>query len=97
MSRQIRRGGKKTGLILANGGVLSYQHTMCLSKSPRRDGLPYPEANPLSEVVSDVFVPKITSEADGPAIVEVCRSWVSRFSSIHSLTFGTDLYRRVQP
>lgn len=48
MSRQLRAGRRgKHGLILANGGVLSYQHAVVLSseKSQR----PYPRKAPLPE------------------------------------------------
>ncbi len=71
MVRQLRVGAGKTGLILANGGVVTYQAVVCLSSSPRRDGLPYPSANPLPPVTSDVQIPKVDETAEGDAIVEV--------------------------
>lgn len=72
MVRQLRSGEKgKTGLVLANGGVVTYQAVVCLSRSPRRDGLPYPTANPLPEVVADVQVPEVEEFAEGDAVVEV--------------------------
>lgn len=70
MVRQLRRGRGKNGLVLANGGVVTYQHTVCLSTSPRRDGLPYPNTNPLTPLVTDVQVPSITESPDGDATVE---------------------------
>lgn len=71
MTRQLRQGKGKTGLILANGGWVTYQHVLCLSRSPRSDGLPYPDANPLPKYVTDVFIPKIAEQAEGNATIEV--------------------------
>nr|POE75137.1 putative mitochondrial carrier [Quercus suber]POE94784.1 putative mitochondrial carrier [Quercus suber] len=70
MTRQLRKGGGKIGLILANGGWISYQNVICLSSSPRSDGLPYPDQNPLPEFVTDVQVPAIEEVAEGDAIIE---------------------------
>ena len=77
MTRQLRQGKGKTGLVLANGGVVTYQAVVCLSSSPRRDGLPYPNSNPLPETTSDVQVPQVDAKADGEAIVEV--RWTREF------------------
>lgn len=71
MTRLLRQGKGKTGLVLANGGWVTYQHVICLSRSPRSDGLPYPDANPLPKYVTDVFVPKIAEQAEGEATIEV--------------------------
>lgn len=71
MTRQLRQGKGKTGLVLANGGWVTYQHVVCLSKSPRSDGLPYPNASPLPKYVTDVFVPPIAEQAEGDATIEV--------------------------
>jgi hypothetical protein len=71
MTRQLRAGKGKNGLVLANGGWITYEHALCLSRSPRSDGLPYPDEAPLPEVVKDVQIPRIVEEAEGPAIVEV--------------------------
>lgn len=46
-----RDGGVFNGLVLANGGVLTYQHVVCLSTQPRRDGKQYQEGNPCPDVV----------------------------------------------
>lgn len=70
MTRQLRRGRGKTGLILANGGVVTYQAVVCLSSSPRRDGLPYPTEQPLPAVVNDVQTPVVDEKAEGDAIIE---------------------------
>jgi hypothetical protein len=71
MIRQLRRGTGKTGLVLANGGVVTYQHVVCLSRSPRRDGLPYPNVNPLPATLEDVQSPPVDERAEGEAIIEV--------------------------
>jgi hypothetical protein len=73
MTRQLRAGKGKNGLVLANGGWITYEHALCLSRSPRSDGLPYPNEAPLPEVVKDVQIPRIVEEAEGAAIIEVSR------------------------
>lgn len=70
MTRQLRDGKGKSGLVLANGGVATYQAVVCLSRSPRRDGLPYPDSNPLPEMITDVQTPSVAVQADGDATVE---------------------------
>ncbi|TKA69245.1 hypothetical protein B0A55_04268 [Friedmanniomyces simplex] len=70
MTRQLRKGNGKNGLVLANGGVATYQHVVCLSSDPRRDGLGYPDCNPLPETVTDVQVPAVEEKADGVASIE---------------------------
>jgi hypothetical protein len=72
MTRQLRRGKRSSnGLVLANGGVVTYQHVICLSSQPRRDGSPYPDTNPLPEAVTDVPVPPVDEQAEGEATIEV--------------------------
>ncbi|KAK5045901.1 hypothetical protein LTR84_008687 [Exophiala bonariae] len=65
MTRQLRQGKGRTGLILANGGVMSYQHVLCLSTSARQDGSPYPTKNPLPEWVTDLPVPTVDAKVEG--------------------------------
>lgn len=81
MSRQLRKGNGKTGLVLANGGWISYQHVVCLSSSPRVDGLPYPDCNPLAEHVTDIQVPMLEEAAEGEAMIEV-------FLDVHPPSFA---------
>lgn len=82
MTRQLRDGKGKNGLVLANGGWVTYQHVVCLSRSPRSDGLPYPDDAPLPKYVTDVFVPKIAEVAEGDATIEasfehtICKSFL---------------------
>ena len=71
MTRRLRQGKGQHGLVLANGGVVTYQHAICLSSRPRRDGSPYPDTNPLPEVITDVAVPVVDDWAEGEAVVEV--------------------------
>lgn len=49
MTRQLRGGSSRNGLILADGGVLSYQHSICLSSLPPRNRSPYPNGNGLEQ------------------------------------------------
>lgn len=70
MTRQLRAGRGKNGLVLANGGVATYQAVVCLSRSPRRDGLPYPDSNPLPDMITDVQTPTVDVTAEGDATIE---------------------------
>ncbi|KAF7197908.1 hypothetical protein HII31_00622 [Pseudocercospora fuligena] len=70
MTRQLRAGKGKTGLVLANGGWVSYEHAIIISSSPRSDGLPYPDEAPLPKVVTDVQIPPIAEQPEGDAVVE---------------------------
>ncbi|KAI4707623.1 hypothetical protein J4E89_007728 [Alternaria sp. Ai002NY15] len=69
MTRQIRDGKGKKGLVLCNGGVLSYQYVVILSKEPRREGN-YPIENPLPPQIADVPAPELVFDPEGEAIVE---------------------------
>ncbi|GAM88341.1 hypothetical protein ANO11243_063740 [Dothideomycetidae sp. 11243] len=70
MTRRLR-GARETqnGLVLANGGVLSYQHAAVLSSSPRKDGRSYPVRAVLDEHMA-VSAPTVVEQADGQAVVE---------------------------
>lgn len=70
MVRQLRQGNGSIGLVLANGGVLSHHHAVCLSRRPRCDGAPYPNRNPLPRHVSDAQ-PAIAERVNGSARIEV--------------------------
>ena len=87
MVRQLRQNSGRTGLILANGGLVSYQAVLCLSRSPRRDGLPYPTQKPLPEVVTDMQIPPVVDEAEGEAVIEVNRPFIVPSQRLRSLTF----------
>jgi len=69
MVRRLRKGKEKTGLVLANGGVVTYQYVVCLSSLPRTT--PYPERNPLPELLEDEEIPEIDEHAEGEAAIEV--------------------------
>lgn len=70
MVRQLRKGNGRIGLVLANGGVLSHHHAVCLSRQPRGDGAPYPNRNPLPRHISDAQ-PPIVERVQGSARIEV--------------------------
>ncbi len=72
MTRELREidARNKNGLVLANGGNMTYQHVLILSGSPRKDGKAYPEKNPLPPTITDVPVPKVVEDAEGEAVVE---------------------------
>jgi len=69
MVRQLRQGRGKNGVVLANGGVATYQHVVVLSSKPRSS--PYPAANPLPEMVTGVPCPGVDLQAEGEATIEV--------------------------
>jgi hypothetical protein len=71
MVRQLRKGKGRNGLILANGGALTYQHVICLSRQPRRAGSPYPNRNPLPELLYHTPAVPVDDHAEGEAIIEV--------------------------
>jgi hypothetical protein len=71
MVRELRKGNGRHGLVLANGGVATYQYVVCLSTQGRNDGSPYPDKNPLPDIITDVPVPPVDSQAEGEATVEV--------------------------
>lgn len=68
ITRQLRNGKAHNGLILANGGVLSYQHAVCLSTQPNSGGA-YPDNRALK--ITNKLMPQISAEAEGEAVIEV--------------------------
>lgn len=70
MTRAIRERKGRTGLVLCNGGVLSYQYVVVLGKEPRRDEI-YPQENSLPKETTDVEVPDIEERPEGEAVIEV--------------------------
>ncbi|TKA30041.1 hypothetical protein B0A50_02760 [Salinomyces thailandicus] len=70
MMRHLRSGKARNGLVLANGGWVTYQHVVILSSNARKDGSPYPAQAPLPEIVTDVQVPTVDEVAEGVATVE---------------------------
>lgn len=87
--------------MLANGGVLSYQHVICLSKDPRRDGVSYPEKNPLPEKITDVPIPALIEHAEGEATIEVIYAFIFFFffqkSNHHGQTYTIEYNRDGSP
>ncbi|KAK1762795.1 thiolase [Phialemonium atrogriseum] len=70
MTRELRGKKSRAGLVLANGGVLTHQHALCLSSQPRQDGRSYPSSNPLPDERHGVPIPPLEIQAQGPATVE---------------------------
>lgn len=86
MTRQLRQGKGRHGLILANGGTMTYEHVVCLSTMRRRGGEPYPDKDPLPEYVTDVTIPPTEAKVQGEqdAVVEVCLTYCK--STLYSQT-----------
>lgn len=59
MVRRIRRGETRTGLVLANGGYVSYHHVVLLASKP--NGMVYPTAT---------YLPKEQNLPAAPQLVE---------------------------
>ncbi|KAJ5223913.1 hypothetical protein N7468_008455 [Penicillium chermesinum] len=69
VTRQLRKGKGRNALILANGGVLSYQHAISLSRAAPKKGGPYPDSSTLRSRAAEIY-PTIAEEANGPAVLE---------------------------
>jgi len=95
MVRGLRSGNGQNGLILANGGVLTYQHALCLGTQPRRNESAYPDTNPLPRYVTDLPIPRISAQAEGEAIIEVGSGIIYKFISTGLLTLLLDLHGRI--
>lgn len=74
MTRQLRNGQGRNGLILANGGTVTYQHVVCLSSQAPAINPLYPKHNPLPTVVDDAPIPVVAATAEGDAVVEVSKT-----------------------
>ncbi|WZH46882.1 TLP1_add_C domain-containing protein [Fusarium acuminatum] len=69
MTRVIRSRKHRNGLVLANGGVLSWQHAICLSAQPQKNLAPYLKR----EVLDNGQVsqgPEFSAQARGEARIE---------------------------
>lgn len=106
MTRQIRKGAHKTGLILANGGVLTYQHALCLSSAPRRAQPAYPLGDPQPQIANGAESPPFDDVASGDATIEVrlnpdypppARRNFRRSDSVTRQTYTVEFDRRGQP
>ena len=91
-SHSTRPRRRKNGLILANGGVLTYQHAICLSTHPRSMKSPeYPAKNPLSERITNIPIPELAveEEIEGEAVIEVLYTFFSLLPFfLHPLIFS---------
>ncbi|KAE8421976.1 hypothetical protein BDV36DRAFT_303739 [Aspergillus pseudocaelatus] len=70
MVRRLRGGQSQNGLILANGGILTYQHAICLSSRPPSNGMVYPNVQPSHQVAVEASIPRVTYVAEGDAVIE---------------------------
>lgn len=91
MSRLLRKQKHRNGLILANGGMLTHQYAICLSRNPRGNGKSYPSKNPLPEVIG-TSGPNFVETAEGSATIEV-RPYLSLFGCHKSDSFRHILLR----
>ena len=92
MTRRLRAGKGKNGLVLANGGVLTYQHVLILSSVPRADGLSYPDKTPLPEILAG-DIPLVDETAEGEATIEV-RFSHTFLEKLANQNLRSDLYCR---
>jgi hypothetical protein len=91
MARQIRSGTFQRGLVLANGGVLSHQHAVCLSSQPRKGKDVYPKKNPLPGIaIGEAWGTPFKEVAQGAAFIEV---GVSNVIDDHRLSMAA--YNRI--
>ncbi|KAF4552954.1 Hypothetical protein D9617_8g049670 [Elsinoe fawcettii] len=67
--RKVQKGRRMNGLVLANGGVLTYQHVAILSPHPTEIGKPYPDEAVLSDPLN-LPSPDLMEEAEGEAVIE---------------------------
>ena len=70
MARYLREGRGKNGLVLANGGVVTYQHAICLSAKPPSGTQRYPASNPLPDSLPILDDSAIERNPNGEAVVE---------------------------
>lgn len=71
MTRAIQSRKHRNGLVLANGGVLSWQHAICLSAQPQKNLAPYL----IREILDNGQIsqgPEFSAQAQGEAMIEVC-------------------------
>ncbi|KAG9943696.1 hypothetical protein KCU85_g8465, partial [Aureobasidium melanogenum] len=68
MTRELRKGTKKTGLVLANGGILTHQNVIILAKQPNNGTVPYADQNPHVEIT--LPIPSFIEKAQGQATIE---------------------------
>lgn len=81
VTRQIRKGTYHNGLVLANGGLLTYQHALCLSSMPRKDHSDYPQGDAQPALAKSLTKPPFDEFADGEASIEV-RILLDRLSEV---------------
>jgi hypothetical protein len=69
MTRALRHDDKSNGLVLANGGFLTHEHAIVLSKKPSRTfGFPLEGAHHQGPSIE---IPVFDEHAKGEAVIEV--------------------------
>ncbi|OAA60269.1 Thiolase [Niveomyces insectorum RCEF 264] len=70
MTRKLRDKTYRTGLVLANGGVLTHHYALCLSSASRRDFSAYQRQNPLPTHLQHSQVVQVDDQVQGSATIE---------------------------
>ena len=86
MVRLVRNGVHNTGMVVANGGYMTYHHAVCLSRyapDPLKPG--YAETVPLPSILNDIPVPDFEHKPNGVALIEVFRICFPVSKSLHGL------------
>ncbi|KAI4739645.1 hypothetical protein E4T50_09923 [Aureobasidium sp. EXF-12298] len=68
MTRELRKGNKKFGLVLANGGVLTHQNVIILAKQPNKGSVPYADQDSHAEI--NLPIPTFVEKPQGRATIE---------------------------
>ena len=84
MTRQLRDRKYRNGLILANGGLLTHHHAICLSSQPRKDCIIYPPQPLLLMPSQFPPAPLVDEEAEGDVSIEVSLSRSEKSSVLTS-------------
>ena len=87
------RSSAANGLILGNGGVLTYENAICLSTRPRNSEEAYPVIEKLPLTAPKQMVPPIHKQAAGEAVIEVSVLEAPLYDALWLST--ADIYRGV--
>ena len=76
------RSSAANGLILGNGGVLTYENAICLSTRPRNSEEAYPVIEKLPLTAPKQMAPPIHKQATGEAVIEVSISEAPLYNTL---------------
>jgi len=93
--RELRKGKSQHGLVLANGGLLTYQYVVCLSSQPGNS--PYPPKTSLPDRLADEPIHDVDEQASGEAIIEVRISFLSKRPALTFQTYTVEFNRDGTP